>query len=323
MRNPLARIGLLVAALFCSHAPAADPAPAAKALTPVKIALDWKPEPEFGGFYAAQVNGDFAIAGLEATILPGGSGTPIPQMLAAGTVDFGIVSGDQLVNLRSKGGDIVALFAVYQTSPQGLLTGADRNITSLKQLLETPGTVAWEAGLPYVAHFKKLYNLSQLKQVPYTGGLPFLNGTNVAQQCFVTSEPLLAEKQGHKVSSFLIAESGYNPYTTVLAVRGEYLRQHADLCRAVTAAVRAGWQGYLADATKTNEVMRKLNPSMDAATFAASAEAQKKLIETEETKADSIGSMTETRWQTLIDQLKEYKVITAPVKASDCFVSPK
>ena len=188
-----------------------------------KLALNWKPEPQFGGFYAAQLTGAFARHGLDVEILQGGSGTPTVQMVDAGRVDFGIVSGDELVSLRAKGGDVVALFAVYQTNPQGLMTHEKRGIKSLKQLLESPGTVAWQAGLPYVAHFKKQYDLSKLRQVPYTGGLPFLKDDGFAQQCFVTSEPLLARQQGHAVSTFLIAESGYNPYTTVLVARGQTL----------------------------------------------------------------------------------------------------
>lgn len=292
----------------------------AHAQTQVKLALNWKPEPQFGGFYTAQMNGEFSKQGIDATILPGGSGTPTAQMIDNGRVEFGIVSADELVSIRAKGGDIVALFAVYQTNPQGILTHEARGFKSLKELLESSGTIAWQAGLPYVAHFKKTYDLSKLRQVPYQGGLPFLKSADFAQQCFVTSEPLLAASQGHKVKTFLIAESGYNPYTTVLVTRRDYLTKNPQIVEKVTKAVQDGWAEYLKNPTPTNDMMRKLNPAMDAKTFAESADAQKPLIETEETKTNGLGSMTKERWQQLIAQLLEYKVIDKEVKPEDCFV---
>ncbi len=49
---------------------------------PVQLALNWKAEPQFGGFYAAQVLGLYAKNSLDVAIIEGGSGTPTIQMLA-------------------------------------------------------------------------------------------------------------------------------------------------------------------------------------------------------------------------------------------------
>lgn len=286
----------------------------------VHLSLNWKPEPEFGGFYQAQIDGAFKDANLDVDILPGGSGTPTAQLVDSGKAEFGIVSADELVTLRSKGGDLVALFAVYQTNPQALMTHAGRNLNSLKDLLEAPGTVAWQSGLPYVTHLKKKYDLSKLKQVPYAGGLPFLKAKDFAQQCFVFSEPLTAKADGNDVKTFLVADSGYNPYTGVVVTTRQYLKDHPDQVAAFTKSVQQGWKAYLADPIRANLAMHKLNPSMDLSMFSSAADAQKPLIETPDTTQGGLGSMTEPRWQQLIDQLVEYKAIPAPVKASDCFV---
>ena len=136
-------------------------------------------------------------------------------------------------------------------------------------------------------------------------------------QCFVTSEPLAAKKAGIEPKTFLVADAGYNPYTTVLVTHGNYLRAHPDVVEKVTQAVREGWSAYLTDSLPTNQAMNKLNPSMDLATFAESAAAQKPLIESSE-----IGSMTLQRWQTLCSQLAELKVVQAAPDAAKCFVAP-
>src|SRR6476661_10797906 len=83
----------------------------------IRLALNWKPDPQFGGFYAAP----YSQHGLDVEILPGGAGTPTVQMVGAGSVDFGTVSADEVILARSHGNDVVALFAVFQDSPAGIM----------------------------------------------------------------------------------------------------------------------------------------------------------------------------------------------------------
>jgi NitT/TauT family transport system substrate-binding protein len=109
----------------------------ANTATNVTLQLNWKPEPQFGGFYAAP----YSKHGLEVEILPGGAGTPTVQMVGAGSVDFGIVSADEVVLARSHGNDVVALFAVYQDSPAGIMAHASRNLTGIGDVLKD-GTIA-------------------------------------------------------------------------------------------------------------------------------------------------------------------------------------
>ncbi len=73
---------------------------------------------------------------------------------------------------------------------------------------------------------------------------------------------------------------------------------------------------------KTNEFMAKLNPTMDTQTFKDSAEEQKSLIQSADTEKLGLGVMTLTRWQTLVQQLTELKVIDKPVAPESCFVEP-
>src|SRR6476659_2540521 len=81
----------------------------------VSLQLNWKPEPQFGGFYAAKETIAFTRHGLDVEIVPGGVGTPTVQMVAAGKVAFAVVSADEVILSRANGADVVALLAVYQT----------------------------------------------------------------------------------------------------------------------------------------------------------------------------------------------------------------
>ena len=292
-------------------------------LPEVTLQLNWKPEPQFGGFYAAEVEGVFRRHGLDVTITAGGAGAPTVEMIGAGTVAFAIVSGDEIIRARAKGNRVVALFAVFQTNPQAIMTRASRGLKTLADLLRSEGILAIERGLPYSDFLERKYGFDSLKIVPSPFGDLSLYRTQVkyAMQCFVTSEPLAARAMGIEPQTFLIAESGYNPYTTVLATSEAYLKANPKIVGALLEAVRAGWKSYLDDPTKTNQHMNKLNPTMDARTFEESAAAQQPLIDTDITSQMGLGAMTRERWETLIKQLLDLEVIEKTVDAREVFVN--
>jgi NitT/TauT family transport system substrate-binding protein len=287
-----------------STAATAKPAPAK-----VKLALDWIPEPQFGGFYAARESGAYARHGLEVEVLGGGAGAPVAQMVATGQVEFGTTGADAVLIARARGVDLVPLFAVYQTTPHAIMAHASRGATTLAQVFSS-GTVAMEPGLAYALFLKKKYGFDKVKVVPYDGGVArFLADKEFAQQCFLTSEPLAARKQGADPVVFKVADEGFNPYATVVVTRRELLKSSPERVRAFVQAVREGWRSYLDNPKPTNELMAKLNTTMDAETFAASAKAQEPLIETPETKVKGLGIMSRERWETLGQQLVELGLI--------------
>jgi NitT/TauT family transport system substrate-binding protein len=276
-----------------------------------RLALNWKPDPQFGGFYAA----DYAKHGLDVDVLPGGAGTPTVQMIGAGSAEFGIVSADEILLARAKGNDVVGLFAVFQTNPQGIMAHASRHPETIEDVLKG-GTLAIQSGLPYARLLEKKYGFDRVKVVPSPGGdlSAFLNDENFAQQCFVTGEPLQAKRKGVAVKVFSVADTGYNPYTTVLSTSGELLKSKPDLAKKMVDAVREGWRAYLDNPQPTNEKMRALNPTVDAATYAEIAEAQKPLIE-----ASPLGKMTAERWASLAAALKNLGDIPQSTNSSECF----
>lgn len=287
-------------------APASSGSAAAKpAATAVKLQLDWVPEPEFGGFYAAREGGAFRKEGLDVAIQGGGAGVPVVQMVATGKVDFGVAGADEVLTARARGADVVPVFAVFQKSPQAIMTHAARGAKTLADVLSS-GSLAIEPGLSYAAFLKKKFGFDKVKVVPYDGGVArFLTEKDFAQQCFITSEPIAAKKKGSDPQVFLVADEGFNPYLGVVITRSAVLKDKLDMVKAFVRASRAGWQSYLADPAPTNAVMGKLNKAMDAETFAAAAAAQKPLVE----EGGKIGAMSKARWETLGKQLVELGIV--------------
>jgi len=275
----------------------------------VKLSLNWVPEPEFGGFYAAREGGAFQRAGMEVEILSGGGGVPVIQMVASGQADFGIVGADEVLNGNARGVDVIPVFATFQISPLGIMVHASRGAKGISDVLSS-GTLAIEPGAPYAVFLKKKYGFDKARIVPYDGGVArFLLDKDFAQQCFVTSEPIAAKQKGSDPQAFLVADEGYTPYATLVITRRALWNEKPDEVRAFVRAAREGWRAYLDDPGATNALMAKLNPTMDVETLAAVSAAQKPLIETAETGRDHLGKMTSERWEKLGKQLVELGIL--------------
>jgi NitT/TauT family transport system substrate-binding protein len=288
----------------------------------VRVALNWKPEPEFGGLYQALDSGAFTRRGLDVEVT-GGPGAPVVQMIDSGQVEFGVVSADEVLMARDRGADIVAVFATYQTNPQGIMLHAERHAASLPELFAEGGRLAVEPGLPYVKYLQQQFDFSKIAVVPYSYSIgPFLSDPELAQQVFVTAEPIAARRAGVEVRVFLIADSGFNPYAAVCATRGARVRESPDIVEAFAAGLRDGWVAYLQEPGAANEKMAALNTEMDSETFEKAAAAQRPLIEGGSVDHGAPGAMANPRWGELGRQLQALGLLDHPAKPAECWFDP-
>lgn len=278
----------------------------------VDLILNWVPEPEFGGFYAAKELGFFEKKGLRVNIIPGGAGTPTIQMLASGKSQFVITSGSELIIARAKGAEVVAVYNVFETSPMGIMTHAGAGHKTLEDLLKSEGILSIQRGLAFTDFLEKKYGFGKLKIVPYAGGVSnFLRDQNFSQQGFIFSEPVIAKKMGANPKFFLLADSGYNPYVEILAVQNKSLKDSPELVKSFVEAVKMGWLAYNQNPVRINEIMSKLNPAMDLEAMNEGAQNQKRLI--------GNGLMTNKRWKEQIDFLMENKSISKSLKPESLY----
>lgn len=288
--------------------------------TKLQFALNWKAEPEFGGFYTAKLSGIFQKRNLNVEIIEGGAGTPVVQMVANSKVRFGIAAADEVVISQARGTDVVALFAVYQINPQGIMVHPERGFKSIADVFKSPGTLAIQSGSPHALFLQSQFPGYKVTFVPYAGGIAtFLTDPNFSQQCFVTSEPLIARRKGKPAQSFLIADAGFKPYGTVVIARRQYVAKNQKQTRDLIDAVREGWIAYLRAPEPANNAMVKLNPAMDAVSMKEAAEVQKSFILGAGAPAQELGKMTMERWGTLVNQLYDLKLVKTKPAADKLF----
>ncbi|MFM1830665.1 MAG: hypothetical protein RLZZ558_1005 [Planctomycetota bacterium] len=302
-------VWILMAVLVSLAASCSDPSASQQAgPRKVRIQLNWVPEPEFGGLYAAVQDGLMREAGFEVEIIKDTGGTAVPQLIAQGVCDLGFVSGDQILTLREQGGDLVAVFNVFDITPYGFMVHAAEAPASIEALWKGPGTLACESGLPVIKLMQAKYGPSGRKLVPWGGATAnFLADPSLAVQCFITSEPPLMDLKKVPVKVFRISEAGYNPYTEVLAMRRGGMD---DLTlRRFMAAHQEGWRRYLADPGRYNPAIAALNPAMSLEAMNLGAERMREFLLTPWTRAHGLGSMDPQRWQAMVDALAELGII--------------
>ncbi len=292
--------------------PANAVAPKAKPIDDVELALNWLPEAEHGGFYAADVHGLFAERQLRVKIVPGGPGVPVIQNVASGKVIFGVTNADQVLLQRAQEADVVAIFAPIQQSPRCIMVHKKSGITKFDDLKEM--TLAINVNQSFLGYLKKRLPLTNVQIVPYAGSVaPFLEDERLGQQAYSFSEPFLAEERGGDPLNLMVSDLGFNPYTSVLITRAEVIEQQPELVRRMVAACRLGWRKYLDEPEKTNEHIHSLNKEMGLEILAFGTRTLKPLCEAGLTAPDRLGEMTAERWTTLAEQLVEGGALKAGV----------
>lgn len=282
-------------------------------LKPVRLQLDWYPQPEHGGFFAAQLLGYYKAEGLDVTLDPLPQYGSAAQVVASGKADFGLGSSDAILEWNSNGLPLVAVYATMQHDPQAVMVHADSPIHGFKDLQGR--TVAAQTGATWLKYVTQRYQLTQVRQIPTTLSIAnFLADPNYVQQIFVTSEPFFAKQAGADVRTLLISSSGYDPYRVVFTSR-DFATQHPDLVAKFVRASIRGWQAYLADPTAINAALLKLNPALNPAQEAFSAQALRDggFVTGGDPAGAQIGRMTAERWQTLDSQLKSLGILHGPV----------
>ena len=225
---PRALTAALVAAVMAGLA--VSQAGAQTTLDKVSFGTNWVAEAEHGGFFQALADGTYKNYGLDVTIVPGGPNDNNRMLLIAGKLDF-FMAANTLMSFDAVANNVpvVTVAAIFQKDPQVLLTHPESKITKLEELKPLTLFVSKEGISSYFQWLKSEYGFSEEKVRPYTfNPQPFLANKQSAMQGYVTSEPFAIEKSAKfKPGIILLADYGFNTYSTLIETRARSDRQEA------------------------------------------------------------------------------------------------
>ncbi|MFB7498816.1 ABC transporter substrate-binding protein [Streptomyces sp. NPDC056161] len=272
--------------------------------TGFKVVLPWYADPEGGGFFAAQSEGLYKNRGLDVTLQSGGPQVSATQLVAAGRAQVGFTDAAGLVQAREQGIPVVAIGALYQDNPVGVMVHADTGITSFAGMRDKTWVVqTGQLGPEWV---RKTTGIGFRTQT-YQGSIAtFLKDDGLVQQGWPTNEAYQAQRAGVKVNFVPFSASGFNPYNDVFFTSESYLKSHRKELTDFLAASMRGWKDYMGDvavAKKANTAILKANGQQTSQSVWYAWDKQRAYVVADEGK-QRLGAMTEQRWATFVDQMR-------------------
>ena len=287
----------------------------AQALDKVRFGTNWVAEGEHGGFYQALADGTYKKYGLEVEIVPGGPNVNNRILLPVGKLDF-FMSANSLQSFDAVAQNIptLAVAASFQKDPQVLIAHPD--VKTFDALKTRTLFVSKEGMASYFQWLKADFGFNEAKVKPYTfNPQPFLADKNSAMQGYVTSEPYAIETQGHfKPTLFLLADQGFNSYSTLIETRRDLVEQKPDLVQRFVDASAIGWYHYLyGDPSAGNSLIKQQNPEMTDALLAYSIAKMKEfgIVDSGDSVKLGIGAMTDARMKSFFDKMVRVGVVKA------------
>ena len=300
------RIGGLTAIAGLSLA-AATPA---LALDEVSYGTNWLAQAEHGGFYQAVADGTYEKYGLDVTIVQGGPQAANRSLMIAGKVDFYMGSPQGEFDAVVEGIPLLDVAAIFQKDPQILMAHPDQGIEEFGDLAQLPTIFMGKDGfLSFFQWMKANFDgFDDAQYKPYTfNPAPFIADPQSAQQGYLTSEPYSVEKEaGWTPKVFLLADSGYSPYSTMITTRQKLVDENPDLVQRFVDASIEGWYNYLyGDNTAANDLIKKDNPEMTDEQIAFSIDKMKEygIVISGEAEDGGIGCMTDGHFKTFFDDM--------------------
>lgn len=281
----------------------------------VSFATNWVAEPEHGGFYQALADGTYQSYGLDVTIVPGGPQINNRLLLPAGRIDF-YLSANLLQAFDAVEQNIptISVAALFQKDPQVLLAHPNQGIEKFDDLKKLTLFISKEGLATYFQWMRHEFGFKEEQTKPYTfNPQPFLADKKTAMQGYVTSEPYAVETNGgFKPKVFLLADQGFDTYSTLIETRRDLVDKKPDLVGRFVEASIIGWYRYVyGDNSAANALIKKDNPEMTDALIAYSIARMKEygIVDSGESVQLGIGAMTDARVRSFFDKMVRAGVV--------------
>ncbi|MBI1217323.1 MAG: ABC transporter substrate-binding protein [Rhodobacteraceae bacterium] len=288
----------------------------ALANTKVTFGTNWLAQAEHGGFYQAVADGTYAACGLDVTIIPGGPQVNNRAQMLAGKEDF-IMAGNMLEEFNAAAEDVpvVAVAAAFQKEPQVILTHPGKGKTladlkGMKLLISDQGYASFYQWMVKTMGFK-----DENREVYTFNPAPFIANPDIGMQGYLSSEPLMVEKQGgFKPDVYLIADYGWSTYSTLIETMAGTVKDKPDVVKCFVDGSIKGWYNYLYhDNSAANALIKKDNPDMtdDQITFAIDKMKANGIVDSGDTLTMGIGAITDARVKDFFDKMVAAGVVKA------------
>jgi ABC-type nitrate/sulfonate/bicarbonate transport system substrate-binding protein len=290
----------------------------------VRIVLDWTPNTNHTGLYAAKEKGYFSKQGLDVEIMqpPEGSTT---SLVGAGGAEFGISFQDTLASsfASKESVPVTAVAAIIQHNTSGIL--------SLKKTeIDTPSKMAghsyatWDTPIE-LAMIKKIVEddggkYKDVKLIPNTvTDVVTALQTNVESiWVYYAWDGIAAEVAGLDTNYLNFADYGteLDYYTPVLIANDKFLKNKPETVKKALSAIQKGYEFAIKNPDEAADILLKAVPELDNELVKKS---QKWLSDKYKAEVEQWGYIDQKRWDSFYSWLYQNKLIENEIPSGKGF----
>jgi len=302
--------------------------PAAKVsseLQKVSFVLDWTPNTNHTGIYAAKEKGYFAEEGLDVSIIQPGESSA-DQLVAANTAQFGVSYQEGVTFARASGIPLVSLAAVIQHNTSGFGALKSKGIASPKDF-EGKKYGGWgsEVEAAMVKQVVKAAGGNPEKvKILTTGTSDFLQASETGQIDFAWIfegwDYTNALNKGAEVDFIPLRKLSdvFDYYTPVIVTNEDNIKNNRELVEKFMRAVEKGYKFTISNPDEAAECLLKLAPELDRELVTKS---QKFLASKYQDDAPYWGMQKKEVWDRYMKWLYENKFIDSEVDVEKAFTN--
>jgi len=226
----------------------------------VSIKLQWADQFQFAGYYIAKEKGFYKDAGLDVTIQKFDPKKLAVDEVISGRSTYGIGRSSLLVD-RMEGKDIIALAAIFQSSPFVLLSKKSADIQTPHDLIgkrimmtkDFQDTITIRAMLN-----SQNIGIDKIKFLEHSyNPLDIANGKTDVMACYISNEPFVLKEHGIETNAINPEAYGFDFYSDILFTSETEVRNHPKRVRAFVDATLKGWEYAFEHIPETAQLIRE------------------------------------------------------------------
>ncbi len=291
----------------------------------ITLVLDYVPNTNHTGFYAAQKLGYYEAQGLNVTIIEPGD-NDASTLCAVGKAEFAVTYQENVTYARAASAPlpIRAIAAIIQHNTSGFVFRPESGIESPKDF-EGKVYAGWqapsEAAVLEAVMKQDGADFSKLTMVGASGsGLDAMtNGIDIQWE-FEGWSVINDRMNGHEVGYLPVNEldSRLDYYTPLIITNEDMIAGSPEIVEAFITATKQGYEFAIANPDEAAELLAEVLPETDMEFL---KESQRFLSAQYSKDSDTWGMMTDEVWNGYTEFMAEYGLIEAFIPASEQYTN--